>query len=147
MTQNPGVRFGGGRPGWASRGLIAAGVAVVLTVVGVTVMTPLLRDRSQQRLEQRAAREVTTTAQRTRTQLLAEPTAGQATLRGIADRAEGVEVLTVERAAAGVRMVFRVRVAKTAPSLFGWQQATADGCFAQVVGPNPVALERVACPS
>ncbi|TDB77033.1 hypothetical protein [Micromonospora sp. KC723] len=142
------MRFGGGRSAWTRHGLIAGAVAVVLTAVG-TVATPLLRDRSQQRLEQRAAREVIATAQWTRTQLLADPAAGQATLRGIADRADGVEVLTLETGAAGVRLVFRVRVAKTASSVFGWQRATAYGCFAQVVGsgPGPAALERVPCPS
>ncbi|TDC84456.1 hypothetical protein E1193_05840 [Micromonospora sp. KC606] len=149
MKQNPEVRFGEGRLARARRGLVAASVVVALAVVGLVAAAPLLRDHSQQRLEQRAGREVTATAQRTRTRLLADPAAGQATLRGIADRADGVEVLNVETGTTGVRLVFRVRVAKTASSVFGWQRATADGCFAQVVGPgsNPAGLERMPCPS
>ncbi|WP_157744958.1 hypothetical protein [Micromonospora coxensis] len=143
------MRFGGGRSARARRGLVAVGVVAVLAVTVVTVVAPVLRDRSQHRLEQRADRAVTATAQRTRSQLLADPTAGQAALRRVADGIDGVEVLAVESGAAGVRLVFQVRVAKTATSLFGWQRATAAGCFAQVVGPGPgpAAMERVSCPT
>jgi hypothetical protein len=123
-------------------------------VAGVIVGVPLLRDHSQQRLERRADREVTTTAQRTRSELLATPDARVSTLRDVAERVDGVEVLTVEgdderSGAAGVRLVFRVRVAKTAASVFGWQRATAAACFAQVVHPSsaPAALERLPCPT
>ncbi|PZG02134.1 hypothetical protein C1I99_03855 [Micromonospora deserti] len=120
----------------------------VLAVVAVAVGVPLLRDRSQRRLEQRADREVNAIAQRARADLLADPSAGEATLRRAADAVDGVEVLAVQRSDAGVRLVFRVRVAKTATSVFGWQQADSAACFAQLVhtGPRPAALERLPCP-
>ncbi|MEU5940393.1 hypothetical protein ABZ807_14630 [Micromonospora sp. NPDC047548] len=147
------MRFGGRKSARVRRGLLAAGVVTVLAVTVVTVAVPLLRDRSQQRLERRADREATAIAQRARAELLADPAAGEAALRGAADRVDGVEVLAVEGGGqgreAGVRLVFRVRVAKTAASVFGWQQATTTRCFAQVVRPDagPAALERVPCPA
>ncbi|WP_441164591.1 hypothetical protein [Micromonospora sp. L31] len=122
-------------------------------MTAVAVAAPLLRDRSQQRLERRAEREVTAIAQRARGELLADPAAAEADLRRAAERVDGVEVLAVEggaqRREAGVRLVFRVRVAKTAASVFGWQRATTERCFAQLVRPGtgPAALERVPCPA
>ncbi|MET8910559.1 hypothetical protein [Micromonospora sp. NPDC004551] len=126
-----------------------AGITLAgLVAVGLALAVPLLRDRSQQRLERRADREVTATAQRTRAALLAEPSAREADLRLAADTVDGVEVLTAAAGAAEVRLVFRVRVAKTAASVFGWQRADATGCFAQVVRPGttPAPLERLPCP-
>ncbi|MGR6321289.1 hypothetical protein Q2K19_19315 [Micromonospora soli] len=143
------MRYGGGRSAHRRRWLVAGTVLVVLAAVGAAVAPPLLRDRSQQRLERRAEREVTATAQRTRAALLAEPAARETALRDAAGAVAGVEVLTVAADPAGVRLVFRVRVAKTAASVFGWQRATAEGCFAQVVrrAGAPAALERLPCPS
>ncbi|MFJ6196209.1 hypothetical protein [Micromonospora sp. NPDC092111] len=142
------MRFGGRASARVRRGLLAAAVVTALAVVAVTVAVPLLRDRSQQRLERRADREVTATAQRARSRLLAEPAATDTTLRRVADDVDGVEVLAVRRDD-GVRLVFRVWVAKTATTLFGWQRAAATGCFAQVVrdGAAPMPLERLPCPS
>ncbi|MFE9692727.1 hypothetical protein [Micromonospora sp. NPDC005806] len=149
MSDNPQVRYGGGNSARVRRRLLAGTALVVLAALTATVALPLLRDRSQQRLERRAEREVTATAQRTRAALLAEPAARETTLRDIADAVAGVEVLTVEAGAAEVRLVFRVRVAKTAASVFGWQRATAEACFAQVVrrAAAPAALERLPCPA
>jgi hypothetical protein len=137
---------------WLRRGLAVAVVAGVLAAIGVVAGVPLLRDRSQQRLEQRAEREVTATAQLTRARLLAAPAARESTLRQAADGVDGVEVLTVRSDGPGsdraVRLVFRVRVAKTAASVFGWQRAESTACFAQVVHAQagPAAVERVPCP-
>ncbi|MFC4150600.1 hypothetical protein ACFO0M_30475 [Micromonospora mangrovi] len=149
MTENPRVRYGGGTSVRRRRGLLA-GVAVgVLVVVGVLAGVPALRDRSQHRLERQADREVTATAQKARGALLASPAAPAAALRDVAEDVDGVDVLTVEAGPppVGVRLVFRVRVAKTAASVFGWQRTTAVGCFAQVVRPaaTPIVLERVSC--
>lgn len=143
------MRFGGGRSARLRRRLAVGTALAALVAVGLAVGVPLLRDRSQHRLERRADREVTATAQRTRAVLLAEPSAREADLRRAAGTVDGVEVLTVAAAAAEVRLVFRVRVAKTAASVFGWQRADADGCFAQVVrrGDSPAPLERLPCPS
>ncbi|MFR9780622.1 hypothetical protein ACL02O_31820 [Micromonospora sp. MS34] len=143
------MRYGGGHWARLRRRLLAGTALVVVAAVGTAVALPLLRDRSQRHLQRRADREVTATAQRTRAALLATPSAPQATLRDTAEATSGVEVLTVEADVAGVRLVFRVRVAKTAASVFGWQRATATGCFAQVVGrsANPAALERLPCPT
>ncbi|MGK5445672.1 hypothetical protein ACSNN7_28150 [Micromonospora sp. URMC 105] len=147
------MRFGGRTSARVRRSLLAVAVVTVLAVTAVAIAAPLLRDRSQQRLERRADREVTAIAQRTRGELLADPAAGEAALRSAADRVDGVQVLTVEgggqRRETGVRLVFRVRVAKTAASVFGWQQATVERCFAQRVRPGagPAALERVPCPA
>ncbi|MFY1595369.1 hypothetical protein [Micromonospora sp. WMMD737] len=146
------MRHGGGTSVWPRRVLAVAVPTIVLAVVGAATGLPLLRARSQQRLEQRAEREVTATAQLTRARLLAEPAAGESTLRRAADAVDGVEVLTVRsdgpRAEATVRLVFRVRVAKTAASVFGWQRADSAACFALAVpsDPGPVALERLSCP-
>ncbi|MER7332094.1 MULTISPECIES: hypothetical protein [unclassified Micromonospora] len=146
------MRRGGRTPVWLRRGLAVAVLAAVLAAIGVVAGLPLLRERSQQRLEQRAEREVTATAQLARTRLLAAPEAGESTLRQAAESVAGVEVLTVRRdgsgAAPAVRLVFRVRVAKTTASVFGWQRADAVACFAQVVhaDANPAALERLPCP-
>ncbi|KAB1158753.1 hypothetical protein ACLQ20_16165 [Micromonospora sp. DT46] len=137
---------------WPRRVLTVAAPAIVLTVAGAAAGLPLLRDRSQQRLERQAEREVTATAQLARARLLAEPAAGESTLRRAADAVDGVEVLTVRsdgpRAEATVRLVFRVRVAKTAASVFGWQRADSAACFALAVPSDagPVALERLPCP-
>ncbi|MFG3712204.1 hypothetical protein [Micromonospora sp. NPDC047730] len=133
---------------WLRRGLAVAALAAVLATIGVVVGLPLLRDRSQQRLEQRAEREVTATAQLARTRLLADPRAGESTLRQAAGSVAGVEVLTVRGDGPAVRLVFRVRVTKTAASVFGWQRADASACFAQVVHAEagPAALERLSCP-
>ncbi|GAB3181571.1 hypothetical protein FHX75_1815 [Micromonospora palomenae] len=153
MAENSPVRLGGRTSARARRGLLAAAVVTVFAVTAVAVAAPLLRDRSQQRLERRAEREVTAIAQRARGELLADPAAAEANLRRAAERVDGVEVLAVESGAqrreAGVRLVFRVRVAKTAASVFGWQRATTERCFAQLVRPGagPAALERVPCPS
>ncbi|MFG2059025.1 hypothetical protein ACGFI9_33900 [Micromonospora sp. NPDC048930] len=143
------MRYGGGHSARLRRRLLAATALLAIAAVGAAVALPLLRDRSQRRLERRADREVTATALRTRAALLATPSAREGTLRDTAGALDGVEVLTVEAGAAGVRLVFRVRVAKTAASVFGWQRATAAGCFAQVVNPAaaPAALERLPCPS
>ncbi|MGC4788753.1 hypothetical protein ACLQ22_13100 [Micromonospora sp. DT178] len=146
------MRHGGGTSVWLRRVLAVAVPATVLAVVGAATGLPLLRDRSQQRLEQRAEREVTATAQLARARLLAEPTAGESTLRQAADAVDGVEVLTVRsdgpRAETTVRLFFRVRVAKTAASVFGWQRADSAACFALAVPADagPVALERLSCP-
>ncbi|MFG3423802.1 hypothetical protein ACIBTZ_31335 [Micromonospora sp. NPDC049460] len=142
------MRRGGGTSVWLRRGLAVAALAAVLATVGVVVGLPLLRDRSQQRLEQRAEREVTATAQLARTRLLADPRAGESTLRQAAGSVAGVEVLTVRGDGPAVRLVFRVRVTKTAASVFGWQRADASACFAQVVHAEagPAALERLSCP-
>ncbi|MEV0807182.1 hypothetical protein [Micromonospora sp. NPDC050200] len=117
------MRFGGRTSARVRRGLLAAAVVMVLAVTVVTVAVPLLRDRSQQRLERRADREVTAIAQRARAELLADPAAGEAALRLAADRVDGVEVLAVEgggqRPEAAVRLVFRVRVAKPRASSAG----------------------------
>ncbi|MEU1684950.1 hypothetical protein [Micromonospora sp. NPDC005707] len=141
------MRFGGGRSA-RRRGLVAGVALAGLVAVGLTVGVPLLRDRSQHRLERRADREVTATAQRTRAVLLAEPAAREADLRVAADTVDGVEVLSAAVGAAEVRLVFRVRVAKTAASVFGWQRAEAAACFAQSVRPGaaPAPLERLPCP-
>ncbi|MGC5018277.1 hypothetical protein [Micromonospora sp. DT47] len=146
------MRFGGRTSARARRGLLVTGVAVTVTVVGLTVAVPLLRDRSQQRLERRADREVTAIAQRARGELLADPSAPRERLRRTAEAVDGVEVLTLEGAGPGrdgVRLVFRVRVAKTASTVFGWQRATVTRCFAQVVRgtSGPAALERLQCPA
>ncbi|MFG3698406.1 hypothetical protein ACGF5C_10905 [Micromonospora sp. NPDC047620] len=146
------MRRGGGTSVWLRRGLAVAALAAVLAVIGVVAGLPLLRDRSQQRLEQRAEREVTATAQLARARLLADPGAGESTLRQAAGSVAGVEVLTVRgdgpASAPAVRLVFRVRVTKTAASVFGWQRADASACFAQVVHAEagPAALERLSCP-
>ncbi|MGW5672447.1 hypothetical protein [Micromonospora sp. NPDC003776] len=149
MTDNPGVRYEGGHSARLRRRLVSGTAVVLLAAVGAAVVLPLLRDRSQRRLERRADREVTATAQRTRAVLLAVPSAREAPLRSAAAAIDGVEVLTVEAGEAEVRLVFRVRVAKTAASVFGWQQASAAGCFAQVVSRSatPAALERLPCPA
>ncbi|SCL16624.1 hypothetical protein GA0070616_1067 [Micromonospora nigra] len=74
-------------------------------------------------------------------------------LRRVAAGVAGVEVLSVRRdgspPTAGTRLVFRVRVDKTASSLFGWQRARSSGCFAQLVrtGSEPSGLERLPCPA
>ncbi|MET8833036.1 hypothetical protein ABZV78_03845 [Micromonospora sp. NPDC004540] len=143
------MRFGGGRSARRRRVMLAGAALAALVAVGLTLGVPLLRDRSQHRLERRTDREVTATAQRTRSVLLAEPSAREADLRRAADTVDGVEVLEVAAGAAEVRLVFRVRVAKTAASVFGWQRADAAGCFAQVVrrGSTPAPLERLSCPS
>jgi hypothetical protein len=142
------VRFGGGRSARRRRGLLAGTALAVLVAVGLTLGVPLLRDRSQHRLERRADREVTATAQRTRSVLLAEPAAREADLRFAADTVDGVEVLSAAAGVAEVRLVFRVRVAKTAASVFGWQRAESTACFAQSVRPGaaPAPLERLPCP-
>ncbi|MEH0842233.1 hypothetical protein V6U81_07560 [Micromonospora sp. CPCC 205711] len=146
------MRFGGGTTVRVRRGLVVVAVVAIVAVVGVVVAVPLLRDHSQRRLERRADREVTATAQRARGELLADPTASRERLRRAATEVDGVEVLAVESDVPGrdgVRLVFRVRVAKTAATVFGWQRATAAGCFAQVVGPapGPATLERLPCPA
>ncbi|RZU77376.1 hypothetical protein EV384_6094 [Micromonospora kangleipakensis] len=148
MTHNPRVRYGGGTSARRRRRLLAAAVLVALVATGVLVAVPLLRDRSQHRLDRRADREVTSTAQRTRAALLAAPSASGPALRDAAGAVDGVEVLTVESADPGVRLAFRVRVAKTAASVFGWQRANVGACFAQVVRPaaTPAPLERLPCP-
>ncbi|GAA2717658.1 hypothetical protein ACFY2R_11280 [Micromonospora olivasterospora] len=152
MSQNPGVRYGEERWGRSRRLSVVAAVAA-LAVAGAAVALPLLRDHSQRRLERRAEREVRATAQRARTELLATPTASGPALRQAATRVAGVEVLAVAGDDPGrddgVRLVFRVRVAKTAASVFGWQQASAAACFAQVVRANagPAPLERLPCPA
>ncbi|MCI4061944.1 hypothetical protein MRQ36_04935 [Micromonospora sp. R77] len=143
------MRYGGGKSAWLRRGLLA-GVAVgVLVVLGVLAGMPVLRERSQHRLERQADREVTATAQKARGALLASPAVPATALRAAAEDVDGVEVLAVEDAVrhGGIRLVFRVRVAKTAASVFGWQRTTAVGCFAQVVRPatTPALLERVPC--
>ncbi|GAB3385679.1 hypothetical protein GCM10027452_36710 [Micromonospora halotolerans] len=142
------MRFGGGRSARRRRGLLAGTALAVLVAVGLTLGVPLLRDRSQHRLERRADREVTATAQRTRSLLLAEPAAREADLRFAADTVDGVEVLSAAAGVAEVRLVFRVRVAKTAASVFGWQRAASSACFAQSVRPGgaPAPLERLPCP-
>ncbi|WP_406042293.1 hypothetical protein OG799_01480 [Micromonospora sp. NBC_00898] len=142
------MRFGGGTSARRRRRLVAAAALAALAAAGVLAAVPLLRDRSQDRLDRRADREVTATAQRTRAALLATPSASGPALRDAADAVDGVEVLTVESAGAGVRLVFRVRVAKTAASVFGWQQANVGACFAQVVRPaaTPAPMERLPCP-
>ncbi|SCG61918.1 hypothetical protein [Micromonospora inositola] len=148
VTDNPGVRYGGRTSARLRRRLLATAVVAALAAAGVLVAVPLLRDRSQHRLDQRADREVTTTAQRTRAALLATPSASGPALRDAADAVDGVEVLTVEDADPGVRLVFRVRVAKTAASVFGWQRANVGACFAQLVRPAaaPAPMERLPCP-
>ncbi|MFC0007293.1 hypothetical protein [Micromonospora siamensis] len=141
------MRRGGRR---TRRGRVAAAAVTATAVAGTVAGVPLLRDRSQQRLERRAEREVTATAQRTRAELLATPTAPRERLRSTAAQVAGVEVLEVrDQPVRAVRLVFRVRVAKTATSLFGWQRANADGCFALVVQarPVPAAIERLPCPA
>ncbi|NES29356.1 hypothetical protein GCE86_17550 [Micromonospora terminaliae] len=142
------MRFGGGRLARRRQGLVAGAALAGLVAVGLTLAVPLLRDRSQHRLERRADREVAATAQRARAVLLAEPSAREADLRLAADTVDGVEVLTAAAGAAEVRLVFRVRVAKTAASVFGWQRADATACFAQVVrrGATPAPLQRLPCP-
>jgi hypothetical protein len=66
---------------------------------------------------------------------------------------EGTQVLEVvggdRGGPAGVRLLFRVRVAKTAASVFGYQRARAVACFAQLVDDRPggAPLERVPCPA
>ncbi|MEV0426913.1 hypothetical protein [Micromonospora sp. NPDC050495] len=142
------MRYGGERWTPVRRRLLVGAALLALAAVAVAVALPLLRDRSQHRLQRRADREVTATAQRTRAALLAEPSGREAALRTAVDDVDGVEVLTVTAGARGVRLVFQVRVAKTAASLFGWQRATATGCFAQLVrgGATPAALERLPCP-
>ncbi|MGW4497474.1 hypothetical protein ACWENR_02490 [Micromonospora sp. NPDC004336] len=146
------MRRGGRTSVWSRRGLVAAVVAGVLAAVGVAAGLPLLRDRSQQRLEQRAEWEVAATAQLARSRLLAAPAVGESTLRQAAGGVDGVEVLAVRsdgpEAGPAVRLVFRVRVAKTASSVFGWQRADSTACFAQVVHTDagPAALERLPCP-
>lgn len=144
------MRFGGGNSARLRHGLFAVGTVGLLAVVGVVVGLPVLRDRSQHRLERQADREVTATAQRARSTLLGDPAASASALRDAAAGVDGVEVLAVRDAVHrdGTRLVFRVRVAKTAASLFGWQRATAVGCFAQEVGPagDPTGLERLPCP-
>lgn len=149
MTDNPGVRYEGGHSARLRRRMLSGAAVVLIAAVGAAVVLPLLRDRSQRRLERRADREVTATAQRTRAVLLAEPSARETALRSAAAAMDGVEVLTVEAGDTEVRLVFRVRVAKTAASVFGWQQATAAACFAQVVNRSatPAALERLPCPA
>ncbi|SBT45257.1 hypothetical protein [Micromonospora auratinigra] len=148
MADNPRVRYGGGTSARLRRGLLAGTAFVVVGVVGAALLLPLLRDRSQRRLEHRADREVSATAQRTRAALLAAPAGRAGSLRDAADAVDGVEVLTVRTDTAGVRLVFRVRVRKTASSVFGWQRASAAGCFAQLVRGSaaPAALERLPCP-
>lgn len=148
MTHNPRVRYGGGTSARLRRRLLAAAVLAALAATGVLVAVPLLRDRSQHRLDRRADREVTATAQRTRTALLAVPSASGPALRDAADAVAGVEVLAVEDVGPGVRLVFRVRVAKTAASVFGWQRANVGACFAQVVqaAATPAPMERPPCP-
>lgn len=148
VSDNPRVRFGGERWTPVRRRLLIGAALVALAAVAVVVALPLLRDRSQHRLQRRADREVTATAQRTRAALLAEPSGREASLRSVAGTVAGVEVLTVTTGARGVRLVFQIQVAKTAASLFGWQRATATGCFAQLVhdGATPAALERLPCP-
>ncbi|WP_319462476.1 hypothetical protein [Micromonospora sp. RTP1Z1] len=130
------------------RRLLAAAVLAALAAAGVLAAVPLLRDRSQHRLERRADWEVTATAQRTRAALLAAPSASEPALRDAADAVDGVEVLTVDGSGPGVRLVFRVRVAKTAASVFGWQRANMGACFGQVVQPaaTPAPMERLPCP-
>ncbi|MGY0006297.1 hypothetical protein [Micromonospora sp. I033] len=142
------MRFGGGRWARRRRGLLAGTALAALVAVGLALGVPMLRDRSQQRLEHRADREVTATAQRARTVLLAEPSAREADLRRAAGTVDDVEVLTVTAGAAEVRLVFRVRVAKTAASVFGWQRADAAACFALMVRrvSTPAPLERLRCP-
>ncbi|MCM0674307.1 hypothetical protein NCC78_06340 [Micromonospora phytophila] len=138
---------------WLRRGLVAAVAVGVLAVLGVVVGLPVLRDRSQQRLEDRADREVSATAQRVRAGLLADRAGGESTLRRVAEAVDGVEVLTVQgvgaRPDAGARLFFRVRVTTTAASIFGWQRAESAACFAQLVPADarPAALERVPCPA
>ncbi|WP_200216723.1 MULTISPECIES: hypothetical protein [Micromonospora] len=142
------MRYGGGTSARLRRRLLAAAALAALAAAGVLATVPVLRDRSQHRLEQRADREVAATAQRARAALLAEPSAPGPALRDAADAVDGVEVLTVEDAGPGVRLVFRVRVAKTAASVFGWQRVNAGSCFAQVVraAATPAPLERLPCP-
>ncbi|WP_189194983.1 hypothetical protein [Micromonospora fulviviridis] len=142
------MRFGGGRSARLRRRLTVGTALVALVAVGLALGVPLLRDRSQHRLERRADREVTATAQRTRAVLLAEPSDREADLRRAAGTVDGVEVITVTAVAAEVRLVFRVRVAKTAASVLGWQRADAAACFGQVVrrGDTPAPLERLPCP-
>jgi hypothetical protein len=148
VAHNPGMRHGSGHLARLRRRLLATTVVVAVAALGAAVALPLLRDRSQRRLERRADREVTATAQRTRAALLAAPSAPETSLRDTAAGMAGVEVLTVRTDNAGVRLVFRVRVAKTAASAFGWQRATATACFAQLVARSvaPAALERLPCP-
>ena len=152
VPHNPPVRHGGGNSVWLRRGPAVTVLTIVLAGIVAAIGLPLLRDRSQQRLEQRAEREVTATAQLARARLLADPAAGESTLRQAADAVDGVEVLTVRsdgpRSEATVRLVFRVRVTKTAASIFGWQQADSAACFALAVSPDdvPAALERLPCP-
>ncbi|MEU9508581.1 hypothetical protein AB0D32_20165 [Micromonospora sp. NPDC048170] len=143
------MRHGGGGSVWLRRGLALTALTVVLAGVGAAVGLPLLRDRSQHRLEQRAEREVTATAQLARARLLADPAAGEARLRQAADAVDGVEVLTVgSDGPRTVRLLLRVQVTKTAASVFGWQQADSAACFALAVSPDatPPALERLPCP-
>lgn len=143
------MRYEGGHSARLRRRLLGGTAFVLVTTVGAAVALPLLRDGSQRRLEHRTNREVTATAQRTRAALLATPSARETALRDTAAAMDGVEVLTVEASETGVRLVFQVRVAKTAASVFGWQQATATACFAQVVARSgtPAALERLPCSS
>ncbi|WP_433386784.1 hypothetical protein [Micromonospora sp. KLBMP9576] len=146
------MRHGGGISVRLRRGLAVALLTIVLAGIGAAVGLPLLRERSQQRLEQRAEREVTATAQLARARVLADPAAGEPTLRQAADAVDGVEVLTVDsggpRSEPTVRLVLRVRVSKTAASVFGWQRADSAACFALAVPPDadPAALERLSCP-
>ncbi|MCW3843867.1 hypothetical protein ONA70_27590 [Micromonospora yasonensis] len=142
------MRYEGGHSARLRRRLLTGTALVVVATVGAAVALPLLRDRSQRRLERRADREVTATAQRTRAALLAAPSTREAALRDAA-ALDGVEVLAVEAGDAGVRLVFRVRVAKTAASVFGWQEANAAACFAQVVSRSatPAVMERLPCPT
>ncbi|MBM0227994.1 hypothetical protein [Micromonospora sp. ATA51] len=83
------MRYGGGTSARLRRRLLAAAVLAALAATGVLVAVPLLRDRSQHRLDRRADREVTATAQRTRAALLAVPSASGPALRDAPTRRRG----------------------------------------------------------
>lgn len=135
-----------------SRGVIVGAVAGAGLAVAVSATLPVLRQRSQQALDQRVRREVVRSAQLVRTGLLTGSELTEVELRKRAERIDGVEVLAVEgenwHTVDEVRVLFRVRRTATAPTLLGYQQAISVACFAQVVdgGPITAAPQEISCP-
>ena len=127
---------------WPRRVLTVAAPAIVLTVAGAAAGLPLLRDRSQQRLERQAEREVTAPRTR-RARLLADRRPGSRRCGGPPTRG-GRGAGRERRAAARRRPALVPRGSRRRPRL-RLARADSAACFALAVPPTPVPSPSNGC--
>lgn len=146
------MEYGGSGRRRLVRVLVIGAAVGALCAVAASIAVPLLRERSQHSLDERARREARQGAQLVRTTLLGSSVNSPGELRETAEEVDGVKVLAVtgeDRAeGAGIQVLFEVRVRKLAPTLFGYQRTTVVACYQQVVSNSlaPAALTEEPCP-